>query len=116
MGFRKLLDEEGIVANILGQKVKILRKRDGLTLEKLAQEIESTKSYVWELENKDSIRPSADKVFKLADALGVTAEYLVDDTGILEPTANVKDAAFINKFKKLDEKDKETLKKFIDSI
>ena len=104
------------MANILGQKVKSLRKKDGLTLEKLAQEIESTKSYIWELENKDSVRPSADKVFKLAGVLGVTAEFLVDETDTLEPTTSVEDEAFFNKFKKLDEKDKEILKKIIDSL
>jgi len=104
------------VANILGQKVKSLRKKDGLTLEKLAKEIESTKSYIWELENKDSVRPSADKVFKLAGALGVTAEFLVDETDTLEPTISVEDEAFFNKFKKLDEKDKDILKKLIDSL
>lgn len=111
-----MFNEEGRVANILGQKVKSLRKKDGLTLEKLAQEIESTKSYVWELENKDSIRPSADKVFKLANVLGVTAEFLVDDTDTLEPSVSVKDKAFFNKFEKLDDKDKEILKKLIDSL
>lgn len=104
------------MANILGQKVKSLRKKDGLTLEKLAKEIESTKSYIWELENKDSVRPSADKVFKLAGALGVTAEFLVDETDTLEPTISVEDEAFFNKFKKLDEKDKDILKKLIDSL
>jgi len=104
------------MANILGQKVKSLRNKDGKTLEELANEIKTTKSYIWELENKESVRPSADKVFKLAGALGVTAEYLVDNTNTLEPSVNIIDDAFCNKFKNLDEKDKEIIMKLIDSL
>jgi transcriptional regulator with XRE-family HTH domain len=53
------------------------RKELGLTLEQLAALTESTKSYVWEIENKPNIRPSALKVYRLAEALELPWEFLV---------------------------------------
>ena len=44
--------EETKMANLLGAKIKELRKEKGLTLEQLAELIGSGKSYIWELENK----------------------------------------------------------------
>lgn len=42
----------------------------GRTLEKLADETDSSKSYIWELENKNPPRPSAEKLTKIASKLG----------------------------------------------
>ena len=42
-----------------GVRIKDLRTRKGLTLDQLAQETGSSKSYIWELENKNPPRPSA---------------------------------------------------------
>ena len=64
----------------LGDKIRRLRKTQGYTLDKLAELAESSKSYIWELENKKPPRPSADKVAKIAVALGVTPDYLITDS------------------------------------
>ena len=45
----------------------------------LGEKISSTKAYVWELENKSNARPSADKLLKIADALSVSPEFLIND-------------------------------------
>jgi len=45
----------------LGERIREQRLKKGLTLEQLAGAIGSGKSYMWELENKDSARPSAEK-------------------------------------------------------
>lgn len=105
-----------MAASLLGQKIRKERERLKLTLEELAKKIGSTKSYVWELENKPTARPSADKIFRLADALGVTAEYLMDETQTIEPTPQNRDMAFFRKFQGLDEKQKEFLRKYLDSL
>ena len=67
------------MATTLGVKIKELREQKGYTLEKLAELTDSSKSYIWELENKAPPRPSAEKVSKIAEQLGVTIEYLLDD-------------------------------------
>ncbi|SMG64890.1 XRE family transcriptional regulator, partial [methanotrophic bacterial endosymbiont of Bathymodiolus sp.] len=68
------------VANVLGAKIKELRKEKALTLEQLAEKIGSGKSYIWEIENKGVKRPSAEKLAAIAKALDVTTDYLIDDT------------------------------------
>lgn len=47
------------MATRLGEKLRDLRKQRGLTLEKLADMAGLSKSYLWELENRESQRPSA---------------------------------------------------------
>ncbi len=105
-----------IVAKSFKEKIREERERSGLSLEQLAERIESSKSYMWELETKDSARPSADKVFKLAEVFGVTPEYLMDDTGRLGREAEQLDRAFFSKFQKLSDDNKNILKRFINSL
>ena len=64
------------MATRLGEKLKMLRTSKGLTLEKLADMAGLSKSYVWELENRESQRPSAEKLTQLADALVELAEQV----------------------------------------
>jgi len=104
------------MAKTFGEKVREERERLGLSLEALGTEIGSTKSYVWELETKETVRPSADKVFKLAEVFGVTPEYLMDDTGRIKREGDQSDKAFFSKFQKLDLKNKRILKGFLDSL
>lgn len=50
------------MATRLGEKLRELRKQRGLTLDKLADLAGLSKSYLWELENRESQRPSAEKL------------------------------------------------------
>ncbi len=84
-----------------GARIKELRTEKGLTLEQLAQATGSSKSYIWELENKDPPRPSADKLSQIATALGVTVDYLI---GRDEQTlAQAEDKAFFRDYSELPE-------------
>ena len=64
------------MADTFGTRIKELRTKKGLTLEQLAQETGSAKSYIWELENKKPPRPSVEKLSAIAKALDVTVDYL----------------------------------------
>ena len=55
----------------IGEKVKFHRLLLGLTLQEIANRSNSTKSYIWEIENGKSI-PSFPKMVKLAKAIQVT--------------------------------------------
>jgi transcriptional regulator with XRE-family HTH domain len=84
-----------------GQRIKELRTAQKLTLEQLAQETGSSKSYIWELENKDPPRPSAEKLADIAKALGVTTDYLI---GSDEQTlTQAEDKAFFRQYSGLPE-------------
>jgi transcriptional regulator with XRE-family HTH domain len=100
------------VTTPLGKKIRDLRKQKGYTLEKLAELTDSSKSYIWELENKNPPRPSAEKVAKIAVALGVTADYLVSTTTI-PPGEDVLDKAFFRDYQNLDESTKEKIRELV---
>lgn len=93
------------MSTALADKIKDLRKSKGYTLEKLAELTGSSKSYIWELENKTPPRPSADKLGKIAEQLGVTIEYLLDGDGSLT-IEDAADALFYRKYKQMDDKTK----------
>lgn len=57
-----------------GKKLKELRKKHKLSLDKLALLTSSSKSYIWELENKKHLEPSGKKIYLFAQALGVPME------------------------------------------
>ena len=101
----------------LGQKIRSLRKENGLTLEDLAKATKTSKSYIWELENKENASPSAEKAERIAAVLGVTGQYLID-ANMETPSASVADEAFFRKYQALDEPTKEKLEdilKILDS-
>lgn len=103
------------MATPLGEKIRELRKAKGFTLDRLAALTESSKSYIWELENKSPPRPSADKIAKIAAVLGVTADYLIDPT----ETVRVEDAtdnAFFRKYRKMDPATKDKIRRMVDLL
>ena len=101
------------MANILGDKIRTLRKEKKLTLEQLAEQSGSSKSYIWELENKNPPRPSGEKVANIAKALGVTSDYLLSDSE-MSPEPDVLDEAFFRKYRAMDEKTKAKFRSLID--
>jgi transcriptional regulator with XRE-family HTH domain len=92
-----------------GERIREQRKRAGLTLEQLAEASESSKSYIWELENKNPPRPSAAKISKIAKALNVTTDYLINDGEELE---SAQDAAFFRKYSSLSPSVKDKIRQF----
>ncbi len=102
------------MANVLGAKIKELRKQKGLTLEQLAEKIGSGKSYIWEIENKGVKRPSAEKLAAIAKELDVTTDYLIDDTQT-EMTDDLEKEVLFRKFGQLESRDKEKIMEMIDS-
>ncbi|BCH26846.1 helix-turn-helix domain-containing protein [Mesorhizobium sp. L-8-3] len=101
------------MATPLGDKIRSLRKRKGYTLDKLAEMAESSKSYIWELENKDPPRPSADKIAKIAIALDVTPDYLITDSVLVEDAT---DTAFFRKYRRMDPGTKDKIRRMLDLI
>jgi transcriptional regulator with XRE-family HTH domain len=108
-------DEVYRVVTPLGEKIRKLRKEKGYTLDKLAELAESSKSYIWELENKNPPRPSAEKLSKIAAVLGVTGDYLIGatETGGVETAA---DEAFFRKYRRMGATTKDKLRRLADLI
>lgn len=101
------------MAASLREKLKKHRKDAGLSLDDLARISDTSKSYLWELENRDTRKPSAAKLTKIAEALSVTTDYLLDDNADLDD-AHIKEA-FFRKFNRLPAEDKERIQDMIDA-
>lgn len=106
--------EEKTVPSPLGDKIRAMRKQKKLSLDQLADQTDSSKSYLWELENKDDPKPSADKISRIAAVLEVTTEYLLTDSSAT-PDEAVLDEAFFRKFKAMPEPDKKKIRKILDA-
>ena len=109
------LDRRRTMATRLGEKLRELRKQRGLTLDKLADLAGLSKSYLWELENRESQRPSAEKLTALADALGVAAAYFLEED-VRAPEERHLDEAFFRGYQKLEPDAKEQLRKILDTF
>jgi len=97
----------------LGDKIRELRKAKGYTLERLAELTNSSKSYIWELENKNPPRPSGEKIGKIASVLGVTAEYLLDPTEKVQ-VADATDEAFYRKYRRMHPVTKDRIRRMVE--
>ena len=100
------------MASALGEKIRTARKAKRLSLEGLAALVESSKSYMWELENRDNPNPGRDMLTRLAAALDVTPEHLFSD-GSTTPDEEVTDQAFFRKYQQLPPEAKKHLRKIL---
>jgi len=98
----------------LGERIRRLREERELTLEGLATRVRSSKSYMWELENKDVARPSAEKLQSIAEALQTTVEFLLQGDDVAEHNAT--DAAFYRSYRRLEEPQKAQLRRILDAL
>ncbi len=101
------------MATSLGEKIRELRKKKGYTLDQLAERSESSKSYIWELENKDPPRPSGEKLALIAEALDVTPDYLL---GLDTEVESAEDKAFFRKYQKMDAPQKTQIREMLEVI
>ncbi|MBA4130675.1 MAG: transcriptional regulator [Hyphomicrobium sp.] len=103
------------MTSIFGKRIYTLRKAAGLTLDQLAERASLSKSYLWELENKNPPRPSAEKLASIATVLDVTVDYLLG-TDKAETLETAKDRAFFRKYSQMDEAKKEQVRRVLKII
>lgn len=103
------------MANQLGDKLKTLRKEKGFTLESLAKAADVSKSYLWELENREVKSPSAQRLNAIADQLGVSADFFLDED-VRDPGEKHLDEAFFRGYKNLGSPEKEQLRKILNTF
>jgi len=103
------------VATAIGEKIRAQRKRLKLTLDQLAEKTGSSKSYIWELENRPVVRPSAEKISRIAEVFGVTVEFLLDDEK-QEISESDADQVFFRRVTQLDPIKRAQLEKFLKAI
>ncbi|MEO5347940.1 MAG: helix-turn-helix domain-containing protein [Magnetococcus sp. YQC-9] len=100
------------MATETGEKVRALRKEKGLTLDELALMTGTSKSRIWELENRDNARPTAEKIHRIAEALGVTPEYLMS-SGSEPPNEEEVDRAFYRQYKRMPDETRRKIRAMV---
>jgi transcriptional regulator with XRE-family HTH domain len=103
----------GSMSLSLREKLRDLRQQRGMSLDELAKLSESSKSYLWELENRDARKPSAEKLQRIADVLGVTTDYLLNDSATMDD-GQMKEA-FFRRFNRLEADDKRRIEEMIEA-
>jgi transcriptional regulator with XRE-family HTH domain len=77
----------------IGDHIRRFREERGLNLSQLAAEAGISKGYLWNLENdQDARRPSADTLYAIAKALGVTMSDLMGRKLLPAATPQVPDS------------------------
>ncbi|AMA56226.1 helix-turn-helix domain-containing protein [Bradyrhizobium sp. CCGE-LA001] len=97
---------------ILGTKIRRLRTEKKLSLDQLAELTGSSKSYIWELENKNPPRPSAAKLAEIANKLDTTLEFLLDSGGEIS-TEDATDAKFYRQYRQMDPSTKAKIRQMV---
>lgn len=99
----------------LGEKIRTLRRGKKLTLEELALAAGMSKSYLWELENRETPKPSAEKLDNLAKVLSMPVSYFLE-ADVEEPEERHLDEAFFRDYSALDTPAKEQLRKIVEAF
>ena len=94
------------MASAFGARLRRLREAKNLTLQQVADAVGCTKAYIWELEMKDGQRPSAERIQKIAQVLGVTMEDVMGVPMQQAPAASPEDVAFFREYAGMTEEEK----------
>lgn len=98
----------------LGTKINKLRTERGLSLEGLATAADVSKSYLWEVENRD-VNPTTEKLKAIAAALEVEVAFLLDDH-VKEEPQDQRDRRFFRKYSQLDPEQKKQMEGILDTF
>jgi len=102
----------------LGEKIRQLRGELGLSQEEFGKRAGIHPKHVGKYEGNKTI-PSADKLRKIAEVLGVSADYLLYDKVPKAGKIEVNDPELLEKFTLIDkvsEKDREIIKTVLDAL
>ena len=76
----------------IGDRIHRYRREAGLSLNQLATQAQVSKGYLWSLENEPDKRPSAETLYAVAKALGVTMSTLLGRRLLTEQPTDVPDS------------------------
>jgi len=94
---------------LLGEKIKNKRREAKLTLQELAEKIDCSRSYLWEIENNRNNRNPSDVILeKISEALHVSFDFLKDPNKT-QTQDEIDSSSFYRNFKKLTEEQKKVI-------
>lgn len=91
-----------MVFEYLGKRIREERTKLRLTQEQLAEAAEVNESYIGQVERTEK-NPSLETVVNIANALGVTVDYLLQEEVHVEPNSLINELISVTKDKNPDE-------------
>ena len=107
-----------MTANMLGDRIKSLRKEKGFSQAELGQLVGLSYAQIGRYETK-GMQPSAEVLNKIADVLGVSPDYLLNGSADEKAHLHLKDRELIKQFKEVElmtDEDKTFVKRFLDAF
>lgn len=101
------------MASAFGARLRRYREAKGLTLQQVADKVGCTKAYIWELEMKDGQRPTAERIQKIAQLLGVTMEDVMGTPMEQAPEASPEDIVFFREYAGMTEEEKDRYRQML---
>jgi transcriptional regulator with XRE-family HTH domain len=98
-----------------GEKVRNLRKDQGLTLQQLADQFGISKAYLWQIETRKNPNPSASLVLSAAKYFGVSPYFLIGET-CEHWVAQEVDESILSKYASLSKDDKLVVDRMVDTL
>lgn len=98
----------------MGERIRSRRKERRLTLDQLAASAGCSKSYVWELENKNPPRPSAEKLSAIAAALDTTVDVLIGTPASTKSDLSDRERVFFRMLRTLPENRKDDIHSMVE--
>ncbi len=95
------------MASAFGARLRRLREAKKLTLQQVADAVGCTKAYIWELEMKEGQRPTAERIQKIAQVLGVTMEDVMGEPIEQVPQASPEDVSFFREYAGMTDEEKD---------
>ena len=95
------------MASAFGVRLRRFREAKKLTLQQVADAVGCTKAYIWELEMKDGQRPTAERIQKIAQLLGVTMEDVMGTPMEQAPDASPEDVIFFREYGEMTDEEKD---------
>ncbi len=102
----------------ISEKIKKLRQEKGWSQAQLAKKLNILPQHISRYE-RGIIIPSAETMAKIANAFGISIDYMLNETSENSSEFKLKDKELQRYFEKvdeLDEKDKEVIKRVIESF
>ncbi|MEM6379170.1 MAG: helix-turn-helix transcriptional regulator [Bacteroidota bacterium] len=102
----------------VGERIKELRTKAGLTQSDLAKLVEMTYIQIGRYETKKA-NPSPDVLQKITQALNTTTDYLMNGSADEMASSQLQDKELLNLFKSIEQlgnDDKKMIKTFLDAL
>lgn len=108
--------KNGDVAMEFGERLRMLRRRKGMSLRELAAKADVSTSYLSDLERGARGAPTAPVLERLADGLGISVDALLGrEKYTRTPLLDEADIAFAHKLREISEEDRLIIERILEN-